>query len=97
MFVLRRRDPDAARPFRAWGYPWAPAVFVVASALMLGNEIWRSPGPRPRASPSSPRALPVYWWMARRASESKTHSVTSANAPSLQANNKNDGGELRTK
>ena len=32
-----------ARPFRAWGYPWAPAIFVLASALMLANEIWSSP------------------------------------------------------
>ena len=25
LFVLRRREPDAPRPFRAWGYPLAPA------------------------------------------------------------------------
>ena len=30
LFVLRRRYPDAPRPFRAWGYPWAPAIFVLA-------------------------------------------------------------------
>ena len=28
VFVLRRREPEAPRPFRAWGYPWAPATFV---------------------------------------------------------------------
>ena len=42
VFVLRRREPDAARPFRAWGYPWAPAAFVMASAAMLVNEIIRN-------------------------------------------------------
>jgi APA family basic amino acid/polyamine antiporter len=42
VFVLRRREPEAPRPFRAWGYPWAPATFVVASALMLVNEIMRN-------------------------------------------------------
>src|SRR5262249_13928259 len=27
--VLRLREPDAPRPFRAWGYPWVPGIFVV--------------------------------------------------------------------
>jgi basic amino acid/polyamine antiporter, APA family len=39
LFVLRRRAPDAPRPFHAWGYPWAPAIFVLASAAMVVNEI----------------------------------------------------------
>jgi APA family basic amino acid/polyamine antiporter len=42
VFVLRRRRPDEHRPFKAWGYPWAPGVFVVASAAMLLNELWRN-------------------------------------------------------
>ena len=29
--MLRRRYPDEPRPFRAWGYPVAPAVFTLAS------------------------------------------------------------------
>jgi APA family basic amino acid/polyamine antiporter len=44
LFVLRRRDGGLARPFSAFGYPWAPAIFIVASALMVGNAFWRSPG-----------------------------------------------------
>jgi len=35
LFVLRRRAPHAPRPYRATGYPWLPAVFVVASAAAL--------------------------------------------------------------
>lgn len=36
--VLRRREPELTRPFRAWGYPWS-AVIVVAGALVfvVGN------------------------------------------------------------
>ena len=26
LIALRRREPDAVRPFRAWGYPWSAAV-----------------------------------------------------------------------
>ena len=66
VFVLRRRVPDAARPFRAWGYPWAPAIFVAASAAMIANEIWRSPGPSAAGLAVIASGLPVYWWMTRR-------------------------------
>src|ERR1700719_1031776 len=31
VFVLRRRLPDAPRPYRAWGYPIVPALYVVAA------------------------------------------------------------------
>ena len=44
VFVLRHREPDAARPFKAFGYPLAPALFVIASAAMVVNEIWSKPG-----------------------------------------------------
>jgi APA family basic amino acid/polyamine antiporter len=35
--VLRRRLPDAERPYRVWGYPVTPAVFLVATLYLLGN------------------------------------------------------------
>jgi APA family basic amino acid/polyamine antiporter len=36
LFVLRRTQPDADRPYRAWGYPIVPALYVVlCSAIML--------------------------------------------------------------
>ncbi|HGY91042.1 MAG TPA: amino acid permease [Planctomycetes bacterium] len=35
LFVLRRRRPDASRPYRAWGYPVLPAVFVLASGVAV--------------------------------------------------------------
>jgi APA family basic amino acid/polyamine antiporter len=40
VFVLRSREPDAVRPFKALGYPIAPAVFTIASALIVGNALW---------------------------------------------------------
>lgn len=35
IFVLRKRQPHAARPYRTWGYPLVPALFVAASAMLL--------------------------------------------------------------
>jgi APA family basic amino acid/polyamine antiporter len=35
LFVLRRREPDAPRPFRAWGYPWTTGLALVGSVAFL--------------------------------------------------------------
>jgi APA family basic amino acid/polyamine antiporter len=35
VFIFRQRDPQAARPYRVWGYPVVPALFVLSSALLL--------------------------------------------------------------
>lgn len=35
IFVLRRREPDIERPYRTWGYPWPPIVFLGLSAWSL--------------------------------------------------------------
>ncbi len=35
VFVFRRREPNAPRPYRVWGYPVVPTLFVLASALLL--------------------------------------------------------------
>ena len=40
LFVLRQREPDAPRPFSAWGYPLAPAIFTAASAMIVANALW---------------------------------------------------------
>jgi basic amino acid/polyamine antiporter, APA family len=67
VFVLRRRVPSEPRPFRAWGYPWAPATFVVASAMMLANEIYRSPQTSAAGLAVIAAGVPMYWWMRRGA------------------------------
>jgi APA family basic amino acid/polyamine antiporter len=65
VFVLRHQQPDTRRPFRAWGYPWAPAIFVAASVAMLVNEVWRSPGTSAAGLGIMAAGVPVYWWMRR--------------------------------
>jgi APA family basic amino acid/polyamine antiporter len=46
VFVLRKREPYAARPYRTWGYPAVPALFVAAAAVLLyytfTENIWNS-------------------------------------------------------
>ncbi len=39
VFVLRRREPDKERPYRAWGYPWTTALALLGSVLFLAGAI----------------------------------------------------------
>jgi APA family basic amino acid/polyamine antiporter len=40
IFVLRRREPGAARPYRAWGYPWTTASALAVSVAFLAGAVW---------------------------------------------------------
>lgn len=43
VYVLRRTHPDMPRPYRTWGYPLVPAIFLLASLGMLGNSLVTDP------------------------------------------------------
>jgi APA family basic amino acid/polyamine antiporter len=39
VFVLRRREPEKERPYRAWGYPWTTALALIGSILFLTGAV----------------------------------------------------------
>src|SRR5205814_6913776 len=43
LFVLRRKRPDLPRPYRAWGYPVLPALYVLVSVFFLYNILVGDP------------------------------------------------------
>jgi basic amino acid/polyamine antiporter, APA family len=43
VFVLRRIRPDMPRPYRTWGYPVVPILFLLASVGMMANALWTDP------------------------------------------------------
>lgn len=43
IYILRRKFPDAPRPYKVWGYPITPAVFIMLSALVIVNTLVRAP------------------------------------------------------
>jgi len=43
VFVLRRTRPDLPRPYRTWGYPVVPLLFLIASVAMVVNALWTDP------------------------------------------------------
>jgi APA family basic amino acid/polyamine antiporter len=70
LFVLRRREPAAPRPFRAVGYPVAPAVFILASFAMVINAIYSDPRPAGAGLVLICAGIPLYLWLTRRRSVS---------------------------
>lgn len=41
---MRRTRPDVPRPYRTWGYPFVPALFVLASGWLLVSSLFELPG-----------------------------------------------------
>jgi basic amino acid/polyamine antiporter, APA family len=66
LFVLRRKEPGAERPFRAWGYPIAPAIYAIASALILMNGLYRAPRQTVAGALIIAAGIPVYAALRRR-------------------------------
>jgi len=66
VFKLRQRDPDALRPFKAWGYPLAPAFFVAASAIIVVYEVINEPVPTMAGLAVIAVGVPVYFVFAKR-------------------------------
>src|SRR5881397_4074080 len=44
VYVLRRNRPDLVRPYRVWGYPVTPAIFLGAALFLLGNALVNGSG-----------------------------------------------------
>ena len=67
VFVLRRRRPEEVRPYRTWGYPWVPAVFVLAAVGLLVNYAVRAPVEVAINVGIVAAGLPVFvWWRRAR-------------------------------
>jgi len=74
LFVLRRRMPDAPRPFRAWGYPLAPAIYAVASFAILVNGLYRAPGATGAGALIIAAGLPMYFLFRRKLPNPKSQT-----------------------
>ena len=66
IFVFRRREPDAARPYSAWGYPVVPALFVVASAVLIYYTFTDNLRNSFVGVLVILAGIPIYWYFARQ-------------------------------
>lgn len=68
LFVLRLRPGHGGRGVApVWGYPWTPALFVLASAAMLIQAVRFAPGPSLAGIALIGAGVPVYFWSRTRA------------------------------
>jgi APA family basic amino acid/polyamine antiporter len=69
LFVLRRREPDAPRPYRAWGYPFAPALMLICAVLLFFGYIVSNPYPSAYSLGILAVSYPVFLLVRRRADQ----------------------------
>jgi basic amino acid/polyamine antiporter, APA family len=60
LYTLRRRRPDRPRPYRAWGYPLVPALYLVANGAIALAMLWGRPLECATALAMTATALPFY-------------------------------------
>ena len=75
IFLVRKNIPASARPYRMWGYPWLPVVFIAFAATYVGITLWNDISAfRTGHAPVIKSALglglaalgiPVYWYLRR--------------------------------
>jgi len=66
LFVLRRRIPATERRYQSWGFPLAPALFIVASAALLYYTFTRNLPYSALGSLAILAGIPVYYAFAHR-------------------------------
>lgn len=73
IFVLRAKRPDAERPYRAFGYPFVPALYVLAAIAIMAVLLLYQTQTAGTGLVIVLIGLPVYWlWSRRSAPASRT-------------------------
>ena len=66
IFILRRREPDTERPFRAWGHPYSTAFCLVAWTVITVFQAYVEIETALYAVAMVAISLPVYLYIVRR-------------------------------
>jgi basic amino acid/polyamine antiporter, APA family len=67
VFILRIKRAEARRPYRAWGYPWVPAAYIVVATLMMSDLLVMKPRYTWPGLLIAVSGIPLYWWTRRSA------------------------------
>ena len=65
VFVFRRRLPDVDRPYRTWGYPVVPVLFLLTAAWLIVNTLQTSPRQAFAGLGLVAIGVPFYWYWTR--------------------------------
>jgi APA family basic amino acid/polyamine antiporter len=66
IFIYRRREPDTERPYRTWGYPVVPILFLIVSVSLIIQTIVNTPRQSAIGLGLILLGVPVYWLLDRR-------------------------------
>ncbi|WPP51930.1 APC family permease [Catalinimonas niigatensis] len=66
VFILRKKMPDAPRPYKVWGYPIVPAIVILFCAALFVNTIFSRPREAAIGLSLMLTGVPMYWWFNRR-------------------------------
>lgn len=77
LYALRRRQPERRRPYRAWGYPWVPALYLAANAAIAAVMLVGNPRESGICLAVIASGVPAYRLFSRRAAKAGRHSATS--------------------
>jgi APA family basic amino acid/polyamine antiporter len=66
LFVLRRRRPELPRPYRAWGYPVLPTLYILVSVFFLWNILKGDPRNSGMGLALTALGLPAYAYWSRQ-------------------------------
>lgn len=66
VFILRRKMPDAHRPYKVWGYPVVPAIFILFCISLFINTVVARPREAAIGVVLILTGVPVYFWLKHR-------------------------------
>ena len=66
IFIYRRREPETERPYRTWGYPVVPILFLIVSVALIIQTIVNTPRQSAIGLGLISLGVPVYWLLDRR-------------------------------
>ncbi len=69
VIILRRKMPDAHRPYKVWGYPVVPAIFIIFCMFLFFNTIYTRPREAAIGMILILSGIPVYLFLQRRHSK----------------------------
>ncbi len=71
VFTLRKKLPDLPRPYKTWGYPVVPAIFIVASCGILLNTLLKKPVEAVAGLLLTALGIPAYFYWKHRLKNDK--------------------------
>ena len=71
VFILRRKMPDAHRPYKVWGYPVVPAIFILFCIGLIFNTIATRPREAIIGMILILTGIPVYFFLRRKYSNTE--------------------------